>query len=134
MEKAKKEPVIDTSNMIEFYRIQYKRMADNFMEFDRKLEAKLKEMSHTVAKATATSDGDLKKIEPMTAKNWMNVVIAKNRAQCMKCLDIIESIMNDGYVSCRCEAMSIDGGLDYIRRSGDERYIRELTEYKFKHQ
>ena len=47
--------------------------------------------------------------------------IIKNRARCKNCGDIIESYYRNDIKSCRCGAITIDGGHDYIRRGYDKR-------------
>ena len=39
--------------------------------------------------------------------------VLHNRAQCLKCGDIIESKYRHDWVSCSCGEIFIDGGLDY---------------------
>ena len=41
--------------------------------------------------------------------------ILRNRFKCNKCKDIIESKSRHDFVTCRCGAISCDGGHDYIR-------------------
>ena len=41
--------------------------------------------------------------------------VKPNRAQCLSCNDIIQSIHRHDFVSCSCRKLSIDGGMDYIR-------------------
>lgn len=41
--------------------------------------------------------------------------IIKNRARCKNCGDIIESNYRNDIKSCRCGAITVDGGHDYIR-------------------
>ena len=43
-----------------------------------------------------------------------------NKAQCLICGDIIESKTRHDYVTCSCGNISVDGGLDYCRRSFKE--------------
>lgn len=43
--------------------------------------------------------------------------IIKNKAKCLKCGDIIESIDRHDYVQCSCGNISVDGGKDYLKRS-----------------
>ena len=43
--------------------------------------------------------------------------IIKNAIQCKFCGDIIESTDRHQYVTCKCGACAVDGGLDYLRRS-----------------
>jgi len=38
-----------------------------------------------------------------------------NRARCVKCGDIIISRHRHDFVTCKCGAISIDGGNDYCR-------------------
>ena len=39
----------------------------------------------------------------------------KNKVQCKKCLDIIESKHVHDFVQCKCGSIFVDGGLDYQR-------------------
>lgn len=56
--------------------------------------------------------------------------IYTNRAQCRKCLDIIESKYRHNFVICKCGAISVDSGKDYLKRSGMELDdVIELSEY-----
>lgn len=52
-----------------------------------------------------------------------------NKAQCRKCLNIIESKYRHDFVTCGCGAISVDGGLDYLKRSGEPSDIIELSIY-----
>ena len=59
--------------------------------------------------------------------------ILRNRAKCLKCGDIIESVHRHDFVECSCGSIFVDGGHDYLRRgfpSGDpgEWIIEELSE------
>ena len=56
--------------------------------------------------------------------------ILRNRAQCLKCYDIIESLHRHDFVGCLCGTIYVDGGQDYLRRVGEFKYIKELSEYK----
>jgi hypothetical protein len=47
--------------------------------------------------------------------------IIKNAIQCKLCGEIIESTHRNQYVSCKCGACAVDGGLDYLRRSYQSR-------------
>lgn len=44
----------------------------------------------------------------------------RNIAKCKKCGDIIESKHRHDFVRCKCGAIFVDGGHDYIRRGGDQ--------------
>lgn len=48
---------------------------------------------------------------------------------CRKCLDIIQSAHRHDFVTCSCEAISIDGGSDYTRVLGyPENFIWDFEE------
>lgn len=58
-------------------------------------------------------------------------VLKRNAAKCKVCGDTIESTYRHDYVTCSCGNLSVDGGLDYLKRSlrdGFETY-EELSEY-----
>ena len=64
---------------------------------------------------------------------WDEPKIIRNRAKCLLCGDIIESTDRHDFKMCSCGALSVDGGLDYIRRCyKSEDTFEELTEYKEK--
>ena len=46
--------------------------------------------------------------------------IIENSAKCLKCGDKIVSKHRYDYVTCSCGNVSVDGGLDYCRRSFKE--------------
>ena len=46
--------------------------------------------------------------------------IIQNEAQCMKCGDIIVSKHVHDFAACRCGAIFVDGGMEYLRRGGEE--------------
>jgi hypothetical protein len=49
----------------------------------------------------------------------------RNRAQCAKCSEIIESTYRHDFKSCKCRTIFIDGGNDYWRCGGDlDSFIR----------
>ena len=65
--------------------------------------------------------------------------ILVNKAQCLKCGDIIESKYRHDMVWCSCRdedgnpsGIAVDGGRDYLKRAMgkdfDERYFRDLSE------
>ncbi len=45
--------------------------------------------------------------------------ILRNSATCRKCETEIESKYRHDFVSCRCGAIFVDGGKDYLRGGGD---------------
>ena len=63
-------------------------------------------------------------------QNTKRKKILRNRAQCMKCNDIIESMHRHDFVSCSCGTICVDGGKDYLRRVGKFNYLKELSEYE----
>ena len=42
-----------------------------------------------------------------------------NKIKCKKCGDIIESTHRHDFKICKCGAVAVDGGHDYLRRCGD---------------
>lgn len=50
-----------------------------------------------------------------------------NRIKCKKCGTIIESKSVHDYRSCPCGACAVDGGQDYLRRTGDRKDWEELS-------
>lgn len=47
------------------------------------------------------------------------MVIFRNAAKCRRCGDEIESKYRHDFRTCKCGAISVDGGLDYLRRVGN---------------
>ena len=54
--------------------------------------------------------------------------IIRNRARCKRCGDIIESTYRHEFKPCKCGAIAVDGGHDYLRRSGNTEDIEEMNE------
>lgn len=46
-------------------------------------------------------------------------IIRRNIIKCRNCGDIIESKSTHDFLTCKCGKCSVDGGLEYLRRSGD---------------
>jgi hypothetical protein len=46
--------------------------------------------------------------------------IRVNAAECRKCGDYIRSTHRHDYVTCKCGAISVDGGTDYLKRSATD--------------
>lgn len=46
-------------------------------------------------------------------------MIVQNAVTCNKCDDFIVSKHRHDFVTCKCGAISVDGGQAYLRRSGD---------------
>ena len=57
------------------------------------------------------------------------MVIIRNRAQCKKCDEIIESTHRHDFKRCSCGALAVDGGKAYLRRLGNIEDCIELSEY-----
>lgn len=53
-----------------------------------------------------------------------------NKIKCKKCGDIIESTHVHDYRVCKCGAVAVDGGKDYLKRCGKIEDIEDLSEYK----
>jgi hypothetical protein len=45
--------------------------------------------------------------------------IISNKVRCKKCGEIIESKNRHDFITCKCGAVSVDSGHDYLKRSGD---------------
>jgi len=54
--------------------------------------------------------------------------IVRNAARCKKCDDVIESRYRHDFVYCKCGAIFVDGGHDYLRQGGDLAAIEDLHE------
>ena len=54
--------------------------------------------------------------------------IVKNCIKCKKCGDVIESKHRHDFVWCKCGAVAVDGGREYLRRVGGLEYIEDLSE------
>ncbi|WP_456238737.1 DUF7695 domain-containing protein [Paenibacillus tarimensis] len=46
----------------------------------------------------------------------MTLFIKRNIIRCLGCNDILESTHRYDYRACRCRRVSVDGGLDYLKR------------------
>ena len=58
--------------------------------------------------------------------------IKRNVIRCNHCGDVIESRSCHDFVTCSCGTCAVDGGLDYLRRMGDDGDFEELAEYEKK--
>lgn len=54
-------------------------------------------------------------------------MIIQNAAICNKCDDFIVSKHRHDFVTCKCGAISVDGGQSYLRRSGDIHNYTDLS-------
>lgn len=55
-------------------------------------------------------------------------MIIRNAARCKKCDTVIESKYRHDFVSCKCGAIFVDGGKDYVRWGGDMNAFEGLME------
>ncbi|MBS4901626.1 MAG: hypothetical protein KHZ96_03980 [Coprobacillus sp.] len=55
-----------------------------------------------------------------------------NKIRCKKCGDIIESKIAHDFKFCKCGAVAVDGGKEYLRRCfiNTENDYEELSEYE----
>lgn len=54
--------------------------------------------------------------------------IVVNKIRCNKCGDEIESIDRHDFKYCKCGAVAVDGGKDYLRRCGNREDWEELSQ------
>ncbi len=55
------------------------------------------------------------------------VAIIRNSARCLRCGDHIESKHVHDFVTCKCGAISVDGGKEYFKRSAEDLGLIEDT-------
>jgi len=60
----------------------------------------------------------------------MRMKIIRNRIRCKHCGNIIESKSVHDFKFCSCGKVAIDGGLHYLKRSGNPNDWEELSECK----
>ena len=58
----------------------------------------------------------------------MKIKIIKNAARCLKCKDTIESTYRWDFKWCSCGSIAVDGGRDYLKRSGNPEDMVDLSE------
>ncbi|MDF9507249.1 hypothetical protein P5808_30140 [Bacillus cereus] len=56
--------------------------------------------------------------------------LKRNKIQCKKCGDVIESRFSHDFKYCSCGAIAIDGGLDYARITGEPEDVLDLHEWE----
>ena len=61
----------------------------------------------------------------------METRIIHNKIRCLICHVIIESKRRHDFVTCRCGAVSVDGGKDYLKRSGNRDDWEDVSEVEF---
>lgn len=57
----------------------------------------------------------------------MNRKIVTNKIECKRCGDIIESTYRHDFRTCKCGAVSVDGGKDYLRRGGNREDWEDMS-------
>lgn len=60
----------------------------------------------------------------------MKKKIKSNKARCKKCNDIIESKTRHDFKWCKCGAIAVDGGKEYLRRLGKFEDFEDLSEFE----
>lgn len=55
-------------------------------------------------------------------------MIKRNAARCRKCGTVIESKHRHDFVWCKCRAIFVDGGLDYLRAGGNPEDFESLAD------
>lgn len=55
--------------------------------------------------------------------------IKRNAVKCLKCKSIIQSTHVHDFVTCYCGEVSVDGGNEYLKRSGNPNFMEEMSEY-----
>ena len=58
----------------------------------------------------------------------MEKKIISNKIKCKKCGEVIESTYTHDFKYCKCKAVAVDGGHDYLRRLGNQDDYIELSE------
>ena len=53
--------------------------------------------------------------------------IIRNAIRCKKCGDVIESEYRHDFKMCKCGAVGVDGGHDYLRRIGSLEDMESLS-------
>lgn len=56
--------------------------------------------------------------------------LIRNKIQCLKCGDVIESKHRHDWVQCSCGACFVDGGHDYMRVGGNIGDWKDLSEWE----
>lgn len=56
--------------------------------------------------------------------------IVINRIRCKKCGDVIESTYRHDFKDCKCGAVVVDGGMDYLRRCGKREDWEDMSAWE----
>lgn len=57
----------------------------------------------------------------------MKTRIIKNAAECLKCGDVVESKHVHDFRFCKCGAIAVDGGHEYLKRCGELAWYRDVS-------
>lgn len=57
----------------------------------------------------------------------MKEKIIRNAAKCSNCKKIIESKYRHDMVFCKCGKIAVDGGHDYLKRTGSPEFFEDLS-------
>lgn len=113
----------------EFFKRCMERNADS-----REARMKILEEMATERRVFALSEEALHKrlngrrILKVEGKKELHLV--KNSAMCLKCKEVLVSRTRHDFVTCKCGAVSIDGGLDYRRVLAKESDYKSLSVYE----
>ena len=55
--------------------------------------------------------------------------ILQNKAECLRCGDIVESTHRHDFKRCECGSIAVDGGRDYLKRAGGADAYNDLSVY-----
>lgn len=58
--------------------------------------------------------------------------LKRNAIQCRKCGNVIEFKFTRDFKYCSCGSVGVDGGLEYVRITGDSENVIEFDEYEDK--
>lgn len=56
--------------------------------------------------------------------------IIRNSGACTQCGDEIESTNRHDFCYCKCKAIAVDGGQDYLKRMGEPNDFRDTSVYQ----
>lgn len=54
-------------------------------------------------------------------------MILQNMVKCLKCGDMPFSKSRHDFVSCKCGSIAVDGGMEYLKRTGNLRQYQEMS-------
>jgi len=96
-------------------------LRDNYNDSDSSVLDRIKKRKNPEEKA--------KEVSETKFGFEFNRQIVRNMAQCLKCNDVITSYHGHDYTGCLCGAIAVDGGVNYLKRSGESKDIKELSIY-----